>query len=343
VASRHCGQAPVDRDVRRPQGVGAAHRPVTAGAQRSSRGLQRVEGILPASAALPQKRDGQFFHLGFMSRPQRLHIGRRGERREAGDVAGVHHLQMGQVVPQIVVAAAPPGRSHGVQRVADGAVSQRVEVNLEPLLVERGDVSGELVRIDEVEAGLVAHTALAVQVGLEHGGGVILGHPVQHDLHAGGAEAAGPPILAGFHELLDLVHAAVPVPPERAHHVGQQRARPRCPQVSADRVLATVVAADDRVLPAGDPERQQVFLGCQQGLVPVLLGHLGEQVAHKKRGALLQHAVRLPGAVALDPAVRRVRGRLADPSQVEGLAVDPDPMTVSVRQEHRAVRDYGIE
>ena len=98
---------------------------------------------------------------------------------------------MGQVMPRAANAVRGPGGLDGVQRVADRAVAERVEVNLEPFTVQRGDEPGQLGRVDEIQPGVPGGTAVRVQVRLQHRRGVGLDHPVQHHLHASGAEKPG--------------------------------------------------------------------------------------------------------------------------------------------------------
>ena len=79
--------------------------------------------------------------------------------------------------------------------------------------------------------------AAAVAVGLEQRAGVVLQHPVDHDLHRRRVEAGRPARLPLREEVGDLLQPAVPVPPERADHargepaVGRRASgRPRaCP------------------------------------------------------------------------------------------------------------------
>ena len=182
---------------------------------------------------------------------------------------------------------------------------------------------------------------ICVQVGLEHRGGVVFRHAVQHHLDAGRAEAAvrHPPVR----QLRQLLKPLAPVPPHRADHVHPQRPRAGGPQVGAGWVDLSRHLADDRVLPAGDPERQQVGLGGEERGVVVIVGHLGQQPRHQGHGALLEHAGRLAAGVALDPAVRRVRGARVDSGQAQRPAVHPGPVAVAVRQVHRAVRHHGVQ
>ena len=193
------------------------------------------------------------------------------------------------------------------------------------------------------KAGLAGRAPVPVQVGLQHGGRVVLGDTVQHHLHAGGAEGPGLPGAALVEQFAELFQAAVPVPPQGAGHAGQQGARLRRPQVGGQRVGLALVPADDRVLPAGDAQGQQVVLGGQQRVVPVVLGDLRQEAGHQDGRALLQHADGLTGGVPLDPAVRGVRGRSVDARQGERPAVHPCAVAVTVGQEDGPVGHDRIE
>ena len=75
--------------------------------------------------------------------------------REPRDVVGVHDLQVGEVVAAVGRAVGGARRLDGVERLADGAVAERVEVHLEAGGVELGDVVAQRDRVDEGEPGVV--------------------------------------------------------------------------------------------------------------------------------------------------------------------------------------------
>ncbi len=68
-----------------------------------------------------------------------------------GMSSGMHHLQVGQVMPWAAGAVRGPGGLDRVQCVADRAVAERMEVNLEAFTVQRGDEPGQLGRVDEIQ------------------------------------------------------------------------------------------------------------------------------------------------------------------------------------------------
>ena len=150
---------------------------------------------------------------------------------EARDVVRVDDLQVGQVVPPAVPSAGPPGRLHRVQGVADRAVAQRVEMDLEALAVERGHEAGKLVRVDEVQAAVLGGAPVTVEVGLEHGGRVALGDAVEHHLHAGGPEPPGLPGVPGA----GAARGAGPGRGSRSHHSAPTTLASRVPARAARR------------------------------------------------------------------------------------------------------------
>jgi hypothetical protein len=236
------------------QRVGAADRPVAAAREVRAGFRQRRERVLPGGPGLAQERDRQLGHLRLVGGPQRLDVGGRPERGEPRDVVGVDDLQVRQMVADGRIRVGPPRRFDRVERVAHRAVAERVEVHLEAVGVELGDEPGEFVGVDEVEAGVVGRAAMRVEVRVEQRGGVVLGHPVQHHLHAGGPEPADGVAVAPVQQLGQLLESLVPLPPQRPDDVHPQRARAGGPIVGIGRVVLAEAAADDRVLPAGDAE-----------------------------------------------------------------------------------------
>ena len=110
-------------------------------AASASPGAQQVaEGVLPRRPSLAEERDRQLVHLRLVGGPQRLDVRDRAELREPRDVVGVHDLQVGEVVPAVARAVGGARRLEGVERLADGPVAERVEVDLEAGGVELGHV-----------------------------------------------------------------------------------------------------------------------------------------------------------------------------------------------------------
>ena len=118
--------------------------------------------------------------------------------------------------------AAPGGvveRRERVQRLPHAAVPDPVDMHLEALGVEPGDVRLERLRVDEGVAAVVGRVAVAVEVRRGQRGREVLGDTVLHHLDAGRPEPAvgvlGPPL----DQRRDLLLAPVAVPPQRADDV----------------------------------------------------------------------------------------------------------------------------
>src|SRR5215831_19763396 len=170
------------------------------------------------------------------------------------------------MVPPAAGPVGGAGRRHGVERLADRAVPDRVEMHLEAAGVDGRDRRLQLLRVEEAGPGACGLTAMAVEIGSQHGGREVLADPVLHDLHAGGAEAATPvpgglggPVPA-LREPVELPGPGPALPPERADHPGGEQAAPLGLKVGVEAVGRHRVVADDRLLPGGDAQRVQVAL-----------------------------------------------------------------------------------
>ena len=109
-------------------------------------------------------------------------------------------------------------------------------------------------------------------------------------------------------ELLDLLGAAVALPPHRPDDPGRQLA------ARGERDVGALlrVGPDDRVLPCGDAERVQIGLGCREGRLEIGRGVVRLEPLHQVRCPFVERAARGAVRVALDAAVGRVRGRGGD-------------------------------
>ena len=200
------------------------------------------------------------------------------------------------------------GALERVERLADAAVAEAVDVHLEAGLVEGADDAAQRDRVDEGEAGVGRRVPAPVEVGLDEGRGPVLRDAVLHDLDRGRGE---PPVGVRrplLDQLGDLLQPALALPPQRPDHRGHEVARAGGAQVGRPGVLHAGVRTDDRVLPAGDAEREQVALALEQPRVELVGRRRREHREHQAHRALVQHAGRLARGVALDAAVGRVGG-----------------------------------
>ena len=101
--------------------------------------------------------------------------------RNRGMSAGREQLEVGDVVPRIAHPVGRPGGLDRVERIPDGAVPDRVDVDLESGAVERRRELPERGRLQ----GRLAAVAGAVRVRLEQRGRARLEHAVGEDLDRG--------------------------------------------------------------------------------------------------------------------------------------------------------------
>ena len=180
--------------------------------------MERGERVLQGSPLRPEEGHGELVHLRIVLGPVGLAVRDHAELAEPGDVVRVDHLQVGDVVPGVPGPVRGPGRLARVQGVADRPIADRVHVDLEASRVQRDHGLDQLLAIEIGDPRLIGHVAGRVAVGPEHRPRVVLEHAVAHDLHGGGMEGAHGASVATRHELVDLLGAAMPVPPERPDH-----------------------------------------------------------------------------------------------------------------------------
>ncbi len=204
-------------------GFGARDAPVRAHREDRAGGPERPERVLPAPP-FADERDRQHVHLVLVGRPERLRVRDDAELAEPPDVIGMDDLDVRDVRARVRRAVRASRRLDGIERRAHRAVADRVEVRLEPEGVERRDPGLEALGIDLEQTAVVGRPAVAVEVRLEHRAGEVLEDAVHHELDARRrvpADGRGPPTL---HELLDLLGAAVVLPPHRPDHAPGQLA-----------------------------------------------------------------------------------------------------------------------
>src|SRR5688572_9774234 len=120
-----------------------------------------------------------------MACPKGLDIGGNAQTPEAGDVLIVDKLDVGDVMHQAGIAIRVPCQLNRVESVANGPVSDRMEMALEAKTVQDTNYLAQSGRPDEVNTGVAGGAASAIQVGLEHGRREVLGDAIEHQLDAG--------------------------------------------------------------------------------------------------------------------------------------------------------------
>src|SRR3954447_8992538 len=161
---------------------------------------------------------------------------------------------MREVVAHPRRAGVPASRLYRVQRVAYGAVTECVEMDLETLRRQRGHEAWKLLRVDEVQAAVRGAASVPVEIWLQHRGGMVLGDAVEHHLHARRPEAVTAHEAAPVEQLGQLVEPALAVPPQRTDDGRDERSVACGARVRRQRVGAVLVVTDDGVLPSGDAE-----------------------------------------------------------------------------------------
>jgi hypothetical protein len=131
-------------------------------------------------------------------------------------------MEVGDVVAGVTTAVGLQGGLACVEGVADGAVADRVHVDLEAVRVEGREGLGKLVVVDVADSALIRLVTRGVAVGTEQGPGVVLEDPIGHDLHGHGMEGGRRSAVTASHELVDLLEAPVPIPPEGADDANGQ-------------------------------------------------------------------------------------------------------------------------
>ena len=157
------------------------------------------------------------------------------ELAEAGQVVGMDHLDVRDVMAVIVRTVRPAGLLDAVQRLPDRPLADRVDVDLEPLGVQASHDRLELLGVDERLAAVPGRAPVRVEVGLEDGGREVLDHPVLHDLHGRRAEPARSAAFPERDQILHLLDAAVPVPPQRSDDPRGELPRTRERHVGVER------------------------------------------------------------------------------------------------------------
>jgi len=194
---------------------------------------------------------------------------------------------MGQVVPVARRAVGGPRGLDGVQRLAYGAVAQRVEVHLEAEPVQGGDMGAQGDGVDEAQSGRLFPAV--VRVGGEETGCPVLHDPVLHDLDGARRETARAAALTAIEQLVDLLGAATTVPPQCASHPCGEHARRRGLAVGAEDVEATEAGPDQSVLPRRDSQGMQHALRAEEGVDEFTVGGRRHEPADEVGGALLEH------------------------------------------------------
>ncbi len=236
-----------------------------------------------------------------------------------------------------------PGGREPVQRLADRPVPDGVHMHPETRRVQPGHLLRQVGGIHVGQTAVPGLAAAGVQVRVDHAGGEVLRDPILHDLDHACAEPARLAGLPPVEQVIELLSAPGPVPPEGPGHPGGEGSVRRGGQVGRHRVRVAEVLPHDGVLPGGDAQRVQVLLGQQQPADLLGEAGAGHQTAHEQRRPLVQGALRLTVTASLDPPVPGVRRGRGQAGQVQRPGVDPGAVPVPVREVGRPVRDHAVQ
>ena len=202
-----------------------------------------------------------------------------------------------------------------------------------PSASRRGRARPQHGRVDHADAAVVGRPTVGVQVRVDHRTGEVLQDAVHHQLHAGRPVAPDGSRGTTVDELVDLLHAATALPPQRADDLGGQFASTG--QGDVGPLLG--LGGHDRVLPGRDPEGVQVRLPQRQGRLQVVDRRVGQELLDQRLCALLDTTTGRPVRFAVEAAVGRFRGPRRDPGDLERLRVDPGAVAVAAGQEDRSI------
>ena len=146
---------------------------------------------------------GEVVDVAAVRGPVRLRVRDDAELGEARLVVGMDQLDVREVVARVALAVRLLRRLDRVERLADRAVADRVQVHLEAVRVEQDEHALELL-------GLVHRHPAVVRalVRLEQRAGEVLEHAVLKDLHPTDPEASERSALPHLEEVVDLLLAA---------------------------------------------------------------------------------------------------------------------------------------
>ncbi len=189
--------------------------------------------------------------------------------------------------------------------------------------------------------------AALVAVGLDHGGGEVLGDAVDHDLHGAQVEAVRESQRFGLGTQcdhgVDLFQALVALPPLGAADADLQVSGGDQAEVGVLGVGDADSRTDHGILPAGDALGNQLVLGAGESGNKKFGGGGGCVFFDQAHGALVQGACRRSVGQALDASVGGVRGVGVDAGGAEGSAVGPHGVVIAAGQGDRAVGHHGVD
>ena len=147
--------------------------------------------VLPVGALLAEPRHREHGHEFVELSPERLHIRDHTEALETRNILYGRELHMGDDRAAIRATVDLVGKVERIERRADRRITDRVDVDLEPLRVDRANRFGQVLRFPNQHAVVVQ----AGTVRLEQGAGLIFDHAIGKKLHTVGGKQRIPEFL----------------------------------------------------------------------------------------------------------------------------------------------------
>jgi HAAS domain-containing protein len=171
-----------DSDLDDLERIRSRDRPVASEGKSCPSPVKTAKRVVVRSPLLPDERERQIGHVAAGGGPVGLRIRHDSELGEAGLVVGMDELNVGQVVTGVAASVRLLRRFDRVERLAHGAVADRVEMHLEAVAVEEGHDAGELLGLVHADAAVVS-----TRIRLQKRSREVLEHAVLEDLRSADA------------------------------------------------------------------------------------------------------------------------------------------------------------
>lgn len=220
----------------------------------------------------------------------------------------------------------------GIECIVDGAVADRVNMNLNTLFVEGGHHVAELLLIPDGLAVPVISLTGGGGIWLDHHGAAALGNAIGVDLDRTGRDHVAI-------ELLEVLHGFKGLFSRHAGHNGRKYSHAQVKlaiflKVSIElAILCRRLSHDAYVGNAGDAVFRSHLLVLVDSVLKLLVRMLdGDNLPHHSGSRIDQVASRLAVCIAGDDAARGIGGIVIDARKLERTAVDPHRMIGNIAQ-----------
>ena len=236
-----------------------------------------------------------------------------------GDCAHMRHGVAAIIALTVLLDAALVG----IEGIVDGAVADRVNMNLNTLFVEGGHHVAELLLIPDGLAVPVIALTGGGGIWLEHHGAAALGNAIGEDLDRTGRNHVAI-------ELLEILHGFKGLFSRHARHNGRKHSHAQVKlaiflKVSIElAILCRRRSHGAQVGNAGDAVFRSRLLILVDSVLKLLVRMLdGDNLPHHIGSRIDQVSSRLAVCIAGDDAARGIGGIVIDARKLERTAVDP--------------------